>query len=266
MRLPRLCAGLGTAFLLSVVVAPAAYAHAAYESSDPANQSTVANPPSSVTAEFTEPVIDDSRLDVFDPCGSQVDNGDSFVAADRITVSMSADKQGTYTVRFSVVSAVDSHPTNGEFTFTSTGGAPCPGEEPEEEEPTGGGAGGGNDSSGSGDRKADTGGETTSESETSTSRVGNDGAGSNKASEATGKGSQGERNPDGGRDRAGTKVAGKQLKNTATAIGPSAISVSDVKNIWEGIPLVGFIVAMLVAAAIGGAGGLVYAGIMGPKR
>lgn len=266
MRLFRGCATLGTTLLLSLSVAPAAYAHAAYESSDPGNQSTVSSPPSRVTADFTEPVVDESRLEVFDPCGSQVDSGDSFVAADRITVSMSADKQGTYMVRFSVISAVDSHPTNGEFTFTSTGGAPCPGEEPEGEEPTGGG-GGGNDPSGSGDRRGNTSGGTASGSDSSTSRASNDRAGGDKSPDGTPKGAFGVKKDTGeARDRTRSKVAGERLENTAAAIGPSAISASDVNNIWEGIEPVGYIVALLVAATIGGAGGLVYAGIMGPKE
>jgi methionine-rich copper-binding protein CopC len=107
-------------------------AHAAYESSDPPNRSTVSSPPRIVTAEFTERVIDGSYLAVYDACGEQVDNGDSFVTADRITVSMSADKRGKYTVRFEVVSAVDGHPTEGEFFFTSSGGNTCAATEPRE--------------------------------------------------------------------------------------------------------------------------------------
>ena len=277
MKLFRGGATLATALLLSLSAAPAAYAHAAYESSDPANQATVSSPPSRVTAEFTEPVVDESQLDVYDPCGSQVDSGDSFVAADRITVSMSSDKQGTYTVRFSVISAVDSHPTNGEFTFTSTGGAPCPGDEPEEEQPTGGagnepsgsggsgGASGTGSEGGSGGADNDASSATTSGSARSGARAGNEGPRGNNVSQASSKDASAGRRPDETRQRAGSKVAGARLENTSTEIGPSAISASDIENIWDGIPLVGFLVALLVAAAIGGAGGLVYAGIMGPR-
>ena len=46
---------LATAALV-VAAAPAALGHAAYESSVPGDGSTVASPPSSVTAEFTEPL------------------------------------------------------------------------------------------------------------------------------------------------------------------------------------------------------------------
>lgn len=268
MRLSRLFAGFGTALLLTLLVAPPAYAHAAYESSDPGNQTTVSSPPSRVTAEFTEPVVDESRLEIFDPCGSQVDGGDSFVAADRITVSMSADKQGTYTVRFSVISAVDSHPTNGEFTFTSTGGAPCPGAEPEEEEPTGSG-GGGNDASGSGggsSDSSDSSGGVSTGSDSSTSRVRMDPRAGNRNPQTTDKQGRLEDDVDRARDGGGSREADKGFENASAAMAPSALSASDIENIWEGIPLGGFIAALLVAAAIGGAGGLVYAGIMGPKE
>jgi hypothetical protein len=256
----RGAAALGIGLLLSLFVVPSAYAHAAYESSDPANESTVSSPPSRVTAEFTEPVVDDSRLEVFDPCGEQVDNGDSLVAADRITVSMSADKQGTYRVHFSVVSSVDGHPTSGDFIFTSSGGAPCPAEEPaEEEEPSGGGSGGGNEGAG-GNSEPGSG---------SAGETGGDQTGTGSARRADGRraiqrSSGDNRGPRSVEDRVKASRVEREPGDVASA--PTAISMSGVAGIWEGIDLSQFLIALLVAAVIGAAGGFVYAGIMGPKR
>src|SRR5687768_5482312 len=119
--------GLSVVALSIAAFSVPAFAHAAYESSDPADGSTVSSPPSRVIADFTERLQPaTSRLSVYDPCGAQVDNGDSLIANDRITVSMSANKQGTYVVRFQAHSDVDGHVTTGEFSFTSSGGSPCP--------------------------------------------------------------------------------------------------------------------------------------------
>lgn len=250
--------------ILATVFAPSALAHAAYESSDPANGASVSSPPSRITAEFTEPVTEDSRLQVFDPCGAQVDNGDSLVAADRITVTVSADKQGTYSVQFGVISAVDSHPTNGTFTFTSTGGEPCPGEEPAEEEPaaeggSGGGGGGG------------------AQTSSSSGGSGNTAAGSSGGQEARAARARAEGSRPAARDQARGPERQRSDRSNADdptstesaneiAAGTASATETDVRKIWEGIPLLAFLIAMLVAAAIGGAGGLVYAGIMGPRR
>ena len=124
--------------LLGALAAPAS-AHAAYKESSPADGSTVSAPPTEVWAEFTEPPesSEASRLEVYDPCGARVDSGGTQASGYRMTTAMTADKQGEYTVLFQVVSALDGHPTKGQFTFTSTSGEPCPGseEEPEPSEP-----------------------------------------------------------------------------------------------------------------------------------
>lgn len=106
-----------------------ASAHAKYESSSPADESTVPSPPSEVWAEYSEPPTQESWLQVYDPCGVRVDSGTYSYFGKRITTSMSADKAGTYTVLWRVVSDLDSHPTSGEFTFTVGDGAACPGSE-----------------------------------------------------------------------------------------------------------------------------------------
>ena len=247
----RAAASLGLGLLLSLLLVPAAHAHAAYESSDPGNGTTVSSPPGRVTAEFTEPVVDDSRLEVYDPCGTRVDNGDSFVAADRITVSMSADKQGTYRVHFSVVSSVDGHPTSGDFDFTSSGGSPCPGEEPaEEEEPE-------KPQSPRDDRADDEAMATDDESTGSTDPEDGASRSSRERPDRSEAGHQGHRRTKDDR------VAGRRI--VAQDETPETEETSTT-GIWDGIPMSDFFVALAVATLIGAAGGRIYAGILGPRR
>ena len=264
MNLLRASTGLGVVVLLSALAIPSAFAHAAYESSDPANGASVSSPPSRVMVEFTEPVVDESRLEVYDPCGGQVDQGDSLVAADRITISMSADKQGTYTVTFSVISAVDSHPTNGEFTFTSTGGDPCPGEEPPPEE-SGGGAGSEGSSGGSGAGSGNPQSATGSGGAAQTSQTQQDDRVERRDPRSPSDVPRRERERASERSQAqqDMKMASRQNEDPSDDLGPAALSTDDLPNVWDTIPAGAFLVAMLLAAVMGGAGGLIYAGIMG---
>lgn len=243
-------------FAAAVVViglfAGPASAHAAYKDSDPPDESSVSSPPSSVWAEFTEPVTMDSYLSISDPCGARVDNGDSQVTGARITVSMNGTAAGTYTVSFSVISAVDGHPTTGSFTFTSTGGESCAGEEPpsEEAEPaprqdepagrpkTGDGAApGGQDASG------------------------NDAGDGEQAAAPTGRSGRGDR------DRSATRGDGRARIDLGAPTGmpgeqPVAPPVEE-PGVWD-LPMDGFAAALMIAAAIGAVGGRIYAGIVSP--
>lgn len=255
-RLPAVVLGA----LLGIALIPQqSLAHAAYKDSDPKDGETVSSPPSRVTAEFTEQVVQDSYLQVFDPCGRQVDNRDSLVVHDRITVSMSGEAQGVYVVRFNVVSAVDGHQTVGSFDFTSSGGSECPGqEEPEGEKesgPSSGGGGGGGDS-----------GSTSS------------GAGSEDAASTTSRGRA--RDRDQGPEVRGTRTeardkprshrddgaaTGREATTDALAAANDAADERE-ESIWAGIPMGWFAVALVMAAIVGAAGGFVYAGIVGPRR
>lgn len=213
-------------------------------------------------ADFTEPLVDGSNLVVYDACGQQVDNGDSLVASDRITVTMSGEYAGVYTVNFDVVSAVDSHPTNGSFTFSS-GGQPCPGEEPAAEEPqesSGGGGGGSNASGGENDASSNSASSATGSKATSPSSKDGDAAGrsrtrdgAQKAKAVSGKG----RGRNGSSDRDPAAVT--EL-NSASA---SDDIEETVPNVWEGIPMGAFLGGLAVSTLIGAAGGKIYAGIMG---
>lgn len=227
-----------------------ASAHAAYEDSTPGNGETVSSPPDRVIVDFTERIVPESTLSISDPCGAEVDNDDSVVVNDRITTSMSADKRGTYTVRFAVQSAVDGHNTEGQFTFTSSGGSPCDSER-QEAEP---------DDDASRERRTQD--QTREQDRTDTEGgLGDGGQGSREAGSG--------RSTDRRRNDARTKVdkgdrAGATASLRDIAAGEEELEVNDATSIWDGIPLGEFAVALGVAALIGAAGGRIYAGIMGP--
>ncbi|MDQ3913717.1 MAG: copper resistance protein CopC [Actinomycetota bacterium] len=132
---------------LVLATAPAAWAHAAYKDSTPGDGETVLSPPSQVTAEFTEPITNSSYLEVYDPCGQRVDNGDSQISGYDMSITMSADKAGEYVVEFAAQS-IDTHVTYGSFSFSSSGGSSCSGADPEQ--PGTGGSGGGGSGGGGG--------------------------------------------------------------------------------------------------------------------
>lgn len=250
--------GLAVAAIVAAAP-PAALAHAAYKSSDPADRSTVASPPSRVTAEFTEPLTDSSSLSVFDPCGNQVDNGDSSPRGYEMSVTMSADKAGRYTVQFQAQSALDSHVTSGSFTFTSSGGDPCPGSEPPPEPKTGGGSGSDGGGSGDGTEPAPGGGTSQAGADPggSAGAVGNDGSGGGAPAKAgTGRSE---------RPGRGARSGGGSRTGSPVAFQPARDRAPDEPAPWD-LPLSGVVMAFVLCVLIGAAGGRVYAGIVAPPR
>ena len=117
---------LGAAILAAALlgaVAPAS-AHDAAESTSPASGATVAAPPEKVSVTFNKnPLALGSQMLVNDAAGANwadgpveiVDN----IASQKLKPGAPA---GTYTVVWRVVSS-DSHPIEGNFTFTATAGA-----------------------------------------------------------------------------------------------------------------------------------------------
>lgn len=259
-RTLRVVTAVGCLALPMVLASPAS-AHAAYESSDPANGSTVSSPPSRVIAEFTEPVVQGSSLAVYDPCGQQVDNGDSLVATDRITVTMSGQYTGIYSVTFDVVSAVDGHNTSGNFSFTSSGGDPCPGDEPVVSEPGQSSEGGGNgrardvpDSADSGDSELVASNDTGRDSASGAARqAGDPNKSQNRPLAQAGSANKG-------------PAWWKQAASVANVIGAPSEEEKDKESVWDGIPMGAFVAGLALSTLIGAAGGKVYAGIMGWTR
>jgi copper resistance protein C len=258
-RIGKALAGVAAAVIVAAA-APAALAHAAYKSSNPADGSTVASPPSSVTAEFTEPLTDASSMSVFDPCGNQVDHGDSRPTGYEMTVSMSGDYAGTYTVEFKAQSSLDSHTTSGAFTFTSSGGDPCPGSEPPPEPKTGGGSGGGGGgSSGGGSGGGSVAVEDPVASGGSGAAVASGSAGSRKGARPDGK-------PSGRTNRRPTqRPSGRSGAETVALQNTGSTQPAEQPAPWD-LPLSGVAMAFVLCVMIGAAGGRVYAGIVAPPR
>ncbi len=112
------------ALLLAVSLAAApglAQAHAFPKTAEPAIDSTVSPAPSEVKIWFTgklEPAF--SKLEVHDAGGAAVDQGNAAVDPQDTTlmhVSLKPLRPGAYKVHWHAVS-VDTHATDGDFTFT----------------------------------------------------------------------------------------------------------------------------------------------------
>jgi methionine-rich copper-binding protein CopC len=110
---------------LAAGVAASARAHAFLDHADPAVGSAVPKSPPTVTIWFTqdlEPAF--SSVTVTDAAGKRVDLGNAGVPPghpDELQIGLKPLPPGTYTVSWHVVS-VDTHPTQGTFTFDVGGG------------------------------------------------------------------------------------------------------------------------------------------------
>jgi methionine-rich copper-binding protein CopC len=99
---------------------PGVEAHAFLDHASPSVGSTLPGPPATVSIWFTqelEPAF--STIEVKDQSGNRVDAGDAQVDAKDATLLRATLKPlpaGTYKVFWRVVS-VDTHPTDGTFTF-----------------------------------------------------------------------------------------------------------------------------------------------------
>ena len=106
---------------VAVLAASLAQAHAFLDHASPAVGRTIPSPPPTVTIWFTqelEPAF--SSIEVQDQSGTRVDVGDARVDPQDATilrVSLKPLPPGKYKVIWRVVS-VDTHPTEGTFTFT----------------------------------------------------------------------------------------------------------------------------------------------------
>jgi len=110
--------GLLVVSLLSTAVSIAS-AHSYPVRSLPAADSVLSASPKTVSIWFSElPQSGFSEIDVFDQTLKQVDLKNSTVSADQLSVGVPDTlSTGTYTVRWSAVSAVDGHHTTGAFVF-----------------------------------------------------------------------------------------------------------------------------------------------------
>ena len=113
--------GLALAAIVSVAQAPTAAAHAKYESSTPASNSTVTEAPTVVTVHFAEEVNPaGSDLIVYDTKGDKVSTGAGKVDtgdAKTMTVPMAGDDSDSYLVVWHTVSLDDGDAAVGAFIF-----------------------------------------------------------------------------------------------------------------------------------------------------
>ena len=110
-----------------------AYAHSLYIRSQPEQNAVLAQPPFEVLVWFTEAVeLQFSEMQVLDAKGTRVDNNDFHHHGDTANPGITLQPnlpEGTYTVAWRVLSAVDGHRTAGTFAFSvgQAGPPPAPG-------------------------------------------------------------------------------------------------------------------------------------------
>lgn len=113
------------AFAAVLFTAAPAHAHAFLDHASPAVGSAVPTSPPLITLWFTEHIeAAFSTVTVTNAAGQRVDRGDAHVAADNpgeLELGLKPLPPGTYTVHWHVVS-VDTHTTEGTFTFDVGGG------------------------------------------------------------------------------------------------------------------------------------------------
>jgi methionine-rich copper-binding protein CopC len=224
-----------------------AWAHARYKDSSPARDATVSQAPSELWVEVTE-AVEQGDVDVYDPCGQQVDNGDPSLnlTNDRVTVTMSSDIEGAFLVSWEVLAA-DGHRTAGEFTFTSSGGTPCPEEDVSDDEPKD-------------EPRAEPRDRTRSESDP----VQQDETDDDEVATGSDRARRGPDVAGNGREAADDEAADEDTAVAQDAPAPE--ERAEPPGIWDGIPMTDFFLALGVAAVIGAGGGRIYAGIMGPRK
>src|SRR5215472_5431279 len=98
-----------------------AHAHAMLEHASPAVGSTVASAPPDVSLTFSQNLeAGFSSVQVTDANGARVDRGKAAISGNTMRVGLKSLSQGAYHVRWRVLS-VDTHKTEGSFTFTVGG-------------------------------------------------------------------------------------------------------------------------------------------------
>lgn len=116
--LTRLAVAAVLAAVAGVGLAGPASAHDVLISSDPADGSTLAKAPTSMTFTFDQPVQNfDPVMSLLGPDGRQYATGTPTVSGNVVTGSVGTGPAGAYTGAYRIVSA-DGHPVTGEVHFT----------------------------------------------------------------------------------------------------------------------------------------------------
>jgi methionine-rich copper-binding protein CopC len=112
------------ATILMILMAVPAAAEVEVEQSLPGAGVEFETAPPEVQIVLSE-AIAEGQLDVYDPCGKQVDDGDVVVEDEVVEVGMSSSRRGTHVVEWSVVTRAG-EPAVGTFTFDVVTGKRCP--------------------------------------------------------------------------------------------------------------------------------------------
>jgi len=130
--------GLSAVFAVAILClgAGAALAHGDTVKTDPKKNSRVAIP-NMVSVTLSEAPVPQSQLMVTDGCGDNV-TGNVSVEGETLQASIGDAQPGKWNAAYRVVSAVDGHPTEDDWSFTVQGTADCVGDDDEVEplEPT----------------------------------------------------------------------------------------------------------------------------------
>jgi methionine-rich copper-binding protein CopC len=115
--------GFLLATILVIGAAGVAWAHAYLDHASPPAGSTLSVAPSTVQMWFTEAIEPSfSGAEITDANGARVDNGKPQASQTLMRIGLKKLAPGEYTVHWHVI-AVDTHATEGDFTFTVKPGA-----------------------------------------------------------------------------------------------------------------------------------------------
>ena len=112
------------ACVLCVTFAAPAFAHGDIERLRPAAEEVKGKAPDHVMITFTEAPTKDGRVQVVDGCGVEMTR-EKYVQGRTLHVFLNEGQPGKWNVSYNVISAVDGHKTNGQYSFTVQGEAAC---------------------------------------------------------------------------------------------------------------------------------------------
>ncbi|MGH2773829.1 MAG: copper resistance CopC family protein [Actinomycetota bacterium] len=125
--------GLSAVFAVAILClgTGAAWAHGDTVKTDPKKNARVAIP-KMVSVTLSEEPVPQSQLVITDGCGDDV-TGDVSVEGETLQASIGDAQPGKWKAAYRVVSAVDGHPTEDDWSFMVQGTADCDGETDEVE-------------------------------------------------------------------------------------------------------------------------------------
>lgn len=101
-----------------------ALAHGDIERLRPEPEAVRTNAPDHVMITFTEAPTKDGRVQVLDGCGIEMTR-ERYVQGRTLHVFLNEGQPGRWGVSYNVISAVDGHKTNGEYSFSVNGEPAC---------------------------------------------------------------------------------------------------------------------------------------------